>query len=112
MLRILLIISFISTIAGCSVGKNSFSPTMKYSPEDLQHDFSIYEQTLHEAHPGLYWYTSKDTMDAYFEWGRKQLQDSLTEPEFRKVLNYVTSKINCGHTSVRSSKRYSKYVDL
>ena len=35
----------------------------------------------------------------------------MTEPDFRKVLSYVTSKINCGHTSVRSSKTYSNYLD-
>ena len=61
--------------------------------------------------PVIYWYTTKDSMDHYFEWGRQQLKDSLTEPEFRKVLNYVTAKINCGHTSVRSSKTYSNYLD-
>ena len=66
---------------------------------------------LEEHHPGLYWYTPKDSMDYYFHEGAAQLKDSMTEPEFRKVLTYVTSKINCGHTSVRSSKPYSKYLD-
>ena len=50
-------------------------------------------------------------MDYYFNWGRQHLKDSMTEPEFRKLLSYVTSKINCGHTSVRASKAYSKYQD-
>src|SRR5687768_17338695 len=35
----------------------------------------------------------------------------MTEPEFRKVLSYVTSKINCGHTTVRPSKKWAKYSD-
>jgi hypothetical protein len=50
-------------------------------------------------------------MDHYFKWGEQQLKDSMTEPEFRKILSYVTSKINCGHTSVRASKAWSKYQD-
>ncbi len=50
-------------------------------------------------------------MDYYFKWGHAQLKDSMTEPEFRKVLSYVTSKIDCGHTSVRASKAWSKYLD-
>ena len=79
--------------------------------EQVQKDYSIYQNVLEEAHPGLYWYTSKDSMDYYFKWGKQQLKDSMTEPEFRKVLSYVTSKINCGHTSVRASKAYSKYQD-
>jgi hypothetical protein len=50
-------------------------------------------------------------MDYYFNYGKEHLKDSMTEPEFRKVLNYVTAKINCGHTTVRSSKKWSKYSD-
>ncbi len=77
----------------------------------MQRDYGIYEHILEEAHPGLYWYTSKDSMDYYFKRGRQQLNDSLTEQEFRKILTYVTARINCGHTSIRSSKAYNKYID-
>lgn len=110
-MRILLILVCGAFITGCGVSKSSFSPAKKYSSEKLQKDYSIYEQILEEVHPGLYWYQSKDSMDYYFNWGREQLKDSLTETEFRKVLAYVTAKINCGHTSVRASKFYSRYID-
>ncbi|PZR29528.1 MAG: peptidase S41 [Citrobacter freundii] len=110
-MRHLLTLYILIVLTGCGVAKSSFSPNRKYSPEALQKDYSIYRQTLEEAHPGLYWYTSKDSMDYYFEKGRQQLNDSLSEPDFRKVLAYVTAKINCGHTSVRPSKAYSKYQD-
>jgi Peptidase family S41 len=111
MRRSLILIITIALLTGCGTGRSSFSPNRKYAPERLQKDFSIYQQILEDAHPGLYWYTSKDSMDHYFNWGREQLQDSLTEGDFRKVLNYVTAKINCGHTSVRSSKKFLKYLD-
>jgi Peptidase family S41 len=111
MRRSLILFITIALLAGCGTGKSSFSPTKKYSPQRLQKDYSIYQQILEDAHPGLYWYTSKDSMDHYFNWGRRQLKDSLTEGDFRKVLNYVTAKINCGHTSVRSSKKFLKYLD-
>jgi len=96
---------------GCSAGKASFSASRKYSPGELQKDYALYEDILEAHHPGLYWYTPKDTMQAYFQWGREQLKDSLTEAEFRKVLSFVTAKINCGHTTVRPSKKWSKYND-
>ena len=98
-------------LSGCGVSSHSFSTSKKYSPERLQKDYNVYQEILEEVHPGLYWYTSKDSMDRYFSWGREQLKDSLTEGDFRKVLNYVTAKINCGHTSVRPSKKYANYVD-
>jgi hypothetical protein len=66
---------------------------------------------LESHHPSLYWYNTKDSIDYYFSWGQQQLKDSMTEPEFRKVLAFVTSKINCGHTSIRSSKAWGKYND-
>lgn len=97
--------------SGCSVNNHSFSPQKKYSPEQLQKDFSVYEGVLEEAHPGLYWYTSKDSMDHYFSEAKQQLKDSMTESEFRRVLSGVTSKIGCGHTAVRTSKAFAKYRD-
>ncbi|HKO78913.1 MAG TPA: S41 family peptidase [Chitinophagaceae bacterium] len=110
-MRILLILFCGALATGCGISKSSFSPAKKYSPEKLQKDYSVYQQILEEAHPGLYWYQSKDSMDYYFHWGKEQLKDSLTETDFRKVLAYVTAKINCGHTSVRVSKKYSRYID-
>jgi hypothetical protein len=50
-------------------------------------------------------------MGYYFNYGQQQLKDSMTEPEFRKVLNYVTAKINCGHTSAGSSRGRLKFND-
>lgn len=98
-------------ISGCSVSNSSFSPYKKYSPEQLKKDYAVFRGTLEESHPGIYWYTSKDNMDNYFAWGENQLHDSLTEEEFRKTLSYVISKINCGHTVIKSSKAFSKYRD-
>jgi peptidase S41-like protein len=104
---------FIATVVltGCGTAKSSFNPQKKYSPRELQKDYDVFQGALEESHPGLYWYTPKDTMDHYFDWGRQQIADSLTEPQFRKVLSYVLARMDCGHTTVRSSKKYSKYLD-
>lgn len=98
-------------LLACGGAKPAFFPYQNYSPQQLQRDFQIYQETLEEAHPGLYWYTSKDSMDAYFQWGKERLKDSLNEPEFRRILAYITSKINCGHTAIRSSKQFLKFQD-
>jgi hypothetical protein len=107
----MILIVLLVILSACGTNRVAFSPSKKFAPRDLQKDYNIYQHLLEEAHPGLYWYTNKESMDQYFNWGRSQLNDSLTEPQFRKVLTYVTSKINCGHTSVRSSRRYSHYLD-
>jgi len=95
----------------CSASRHGASPNRKYSPAELQKDYTVFRSLLEEKHPGLYWYTSKDSIDYYFDWGQQQLKDSLNEPDFRKVLSYIISKIGCGHTSVSSSKRYSRFLD-
>lgn len=104
----LLTILFFSS---CSVSKSSYSPTKKYSPEQLNKDYTILRGAMEESHPGIYWYTPKEEMNKYFDWGREQIKDSLNEEDFRKMLSYVVSKINCGHTVTRPSKSFIKYRD-
>ncbi len=110
-MKIYAVILFLFALAGCSASRSGFSPDRKYAPAQLQKDFSVYRHILEEAHPSLYWYTPKDSMDLYFSQARRQLTDSMTETEFRKLLTLVTARINCGHTSVRPSKQYSRYQD-
>ncbi|HWR33531.1 MAG TPA: S41 family peptidase, partial [Chitinophagaceae bacterium] len=111
MRRILICFLLSAILFGCGVSKKTFSPYQKYSSGQLQKDYQLYQDILEKYHPGLYWYTSKDNMDNYFAWGKGHLKDSMTEPEFRKILNYVTAKIDCGHTTVRSSKNWNRYMD-
>lgn len=96
---------------GCSAGKRLYKPGHLFSKKELTKDYTVFEKILKEKHPSLYWYTAKDNMDEYFRWGKAQLRDSMTEYEFKKIISYVTSKINCGHTSVRSSIRYRRITD-
>jgi hypothetical protein len=98
-------------LGSCSASKSSFTPSKKYSPEQLNKDYTIFRGALEESHPGIYWYTPKNEMDSYFDWGKSQIKDSLNEEDFRKVLSYVISKINCGHTVTRSSKAFMNYRD-
>jgi len=101
----------ITILSSCSVSKSSFTPSKKYSPEQLNKDYAIFRGALEESHAGIYWYTPKNEMDNYFEWGKSQINDSLNEEDFRKVLSYVISKVNCGHTVTRSSKASVNYRD-
>ena len=111
MRRLLILFSVPVILLGCGINKSAFTPGKKYSLQQLDKDYTVYQNLLEQHHPGLYWYTSKDSMDYYFKWGQQHLKDSMTEPDFRKLLTYVTAKINCGHTSVRSSKAWNKYSD-
>ena len=87
------------------------SPDKKFSPASLQEDVEVLQGVLESHHPGLYWYQSRD------EWNRKlqgvyqELNDSLTELEFRKKLRQLVSSIRCGHTNIQSSRSIQRNND-
>jgi hypothetical protein len=95
----------------CGTSKMAFRPDRKYAPEDLQKDYRVFRHVLESWHPSLYWYTSPDSMNYFFDEGYAALKDSMTESQFRKVLSYVIAKVRCGHTSVSASRAYSRYLD-
>ena len=98
-------------IWSCGTTKGSFDPDQKYSPAQLQRDYGLFRHILEDLHPSLYWYQPKDSMNYYFDQGYAQLNDSMTEPAFRTLLSYIIAKVDCGHTSVRSSRAYSRFLD-
>lgn len=112
-MRILYMILFVVATAGvgCSASRQSFDPQRKYPASKLQKDYRIFRSVLEESHPSLYWFTPKDSMDYYFDKGYNHINDSLTELQFKNILSYVVSKIHCGHTAVKYSRKYNRYLD-
>ena len=51
------------------MSNKGFSPDRKYSPEELQKDYRVFRGTLEAWHPSLYWYTTRDSMNYYFQCG-------------------------------------------
>ena len=97
-------------LAGCASVRN-YNPSKKFSPAEMQEDYHLFRKILEESHPGLYWYTPRDSMDYYFAEGESRLKDSLPEYKFRNVLSSVAARIRCGHTSIRPSKAAARYAD-
>lgn len=104
----IIICSFI--LVSCSVSKN-YNADKKYPKEKLQEDYTLLRNILEKKHPSLYWYTSKDSMDYYFDEGYKNISDSMTELQFGwKILAPLTNKIHCGHTSFSMSKGWNRFI--
>ena len=101
----------ICLLASCSSSRDTFNPQKKYSSAALQADYTLFRRILETAHPSVYWYTSKDSMDYYFDQVYKTLDTPMTEIQFREQMAYVISKVDCGHTTMKASKAYSKYTD-
>ena len=108
--KIILVLAGFCFLVGCASSR-PFDPARKIPKEQLQKDFQVFRHVLEEGHPSLYWYTSKDSMDHFFDLGYARITGPMTEPAFRMLLSYVISKMNCGHTSSRYSRTYSRYLD-
>ncbi|MBS4066330.1 MAG: hypothetical protein KGZ74_17350 [Chitinophagaceae bacterium] len=94
--------------SSCAVS-NQFTPEKKYSPQELKEDIQLMEQTLRRNHPSLYWYSSKEEIDASFQRAYGQLTDSLNENGFKNLIAETLFPIRCGHTSVRHSSQWNGY---
>ena len=111
MLRLILsfLVCILFAFSSCRVGLSKYSPTQKYSTDVLRKDYRFLRKVLEAKHPSLYWYTSKDTLDFYFNQQYDLIKDSMTEETYVwKVLSPLIAKIRCGHTSVLMSKKYEK----
>ncbi len=100
----------IGMISSCSVSRN-YNPDKKYDKELLRQDYTLLRNILETKHPSLYWYTSKDSMDMYFDAGYNAIKDSMTELQFGwRILAPLTHHIKCGHTSFGMSKGWNKFI--
>ena len=80
-----------------------------YSVAQLRADFTLLQNALQEAHPGLYRYYPRDSVLRWFEAARQQLTRPLTELQFRRVVEPAIDRLGCGHTDLFASKAFSKY---
>ncbi len=86
----------------------NYTFNQKTAAPKFREDLVILKQILEANHPSLYWYTTKDSLDYYFNSTVSSINDSLTEVQCRNKVAFVLSKIHCGHTAVRFSKDFTK----
>lgn len=83
--------------------------TQKHSPAQQKTDLAIIKTSLEEAHPGVFWYISKEKFNQEFDSLSNQLTDSLTSLEFYRKAAPLVSSIKCGHTRlVYPGLKYTK----
>jgi C-terminal processing protease CtpA/Prc len=98
-------------LTSCGISRNaSFFPERKFAAEKMKEDFSVLRDIYEKAHPGIYWYTAKDSMDYFFDKGFASIKDSMTEPQFKNLLSQTIQYVQCGHSSVKYSRNYDRYL--
>jgi C-terminal processing protease CtpA/Prc len=109
--RIYILLLLGTAIVGCGVSRSGrFMPDKKFDKAAVFEDFTDVKNALYKYHPSLYWYADSQTVANAFNNGLASIKDSMTEPEVRNLLNETIASIRCGHTSVRHSKSYTRYL--
>ncbi len=105
-----LIVLTCNLLFSCVASKN-YSPAKKFPQAELREDYSVLRKILETKHPSLYWYTSRDSMNWFFDKYYQSIPDSMTEQQFAwHILAPLVDKIHCGHTSVGSSRAYQRWA--
>lgn len=89
------ILSLLILFIACSQAKT------QYSPDEVQADIEYLREQLETYHPGRYRYTSKEDMEALFEEAKQST--GLNDMGIYRRVNYLLSKVGCGHTRARMS---------
>lgn len=100
-------LGFIFCLMSCAVSKQ----LPKTSAQQSKNDIILLHKILEADHPSLYWYSTKDSIDAAFSEAINSITDSLTHLQLKNKIAAVVSKIRCGHTAVRFSKKYTKQLE-
>lgn len=103
---------FVLLISSAQTHAQNFGPPLPKMPANaLKEDIRTLKKILEANHPSLYWYTSKDSIDYYFEQTLRGITDSLHEVDYKNRLAKLIATIRCGHTTVRFSKAYGKIAN-
>lgn len=94
-------------IGYCLVAGHPVIAQHNLASEQLRADFRLFRQALQEAHPGLYRYNTRESMDSLFRQTEMRLDRAMTQQEFYQVLVPVVAKIGCGHTKLHPDNNWT-----
>jgi hypothetical protein len=102
------LLSFCTSIVHAQTD-TTYNPNHLYQPQALHADLAFLKSVLQEAHPSLYRYTTKDSLDACFAAADAQLNRPMTEIDFWLIATRYVAAIRSGHTVIAPSSRDVKW---
>jgi len=87
----------------------AYDPAARHPAAQLRADLAYARRALEEAHPALYWYTPKDSLDRAFARAEAVLTHPMAEPECWRLFQQLLVRVRCGHTRVQHSAAYRSW---
>lgn len=92
------------------LSQKRYSINKKYGAAALKYDATILKDVVLKMHPAVGIYKPKSYYENLFSDFISNLNDSLTEKQFRIKLKEVLNELHCGHTEVMYSKAFYKTI--
>lgn len=83
-----------------SIYSQDFGGFPKIEKEKLQRDLDLLYQGLNKFHSGMYWYTSKDSVDFAFQQAKSKISTDLNILEFHKIVAPLIALSREDHTDI------------
>ena len=71
-----------------------------FSINQLKSDFVFFRTVMENAHPSLYRYLPKDSVNRYFDTTFNKIDQPLTDVAYWKLLQNILAKVGSGHTTL------------
>ena len=94
-----IILSF--CLSGHFLFAQDFGDLPKIEKEKLLADLDLLYQGLDQFHTGMYWYTSKDSVDNAFDEVKKKITHDLNVLEFHKLIAPLVALSREDHTNIQ-----------
>jgi hypothetical protein len=73
--------------------------TENLKPSELLEDIEYLQDALYQIHPSPFRYSPKDSLDAYFENLRADVNKGLSKLAFQRRVSAIFTKVGCIHTT-------------
>ena len=94
-----------------SLNAQDYGTLPKIPQTALLRDLNILQEGLENFHSGLYWYTTKDSIDEAFDHARHMVTEPLNELEFHRLIAPIIGLTREDHTNMILSDRTSEYIE-
>ncbi|WP_019987999.1 S41 family peptidase [Rudanella lutea] len=106
----LLTLLFIGLPYWVSAQSDEYDPYRLYTPTQLQEDLAVLQRAFVQLHPGLYRYTSPDSLNLAYRQAVAQIDRSMHDVEFGLLLRPYIGRVRCAHTGLSISKERQRYL--
>ena len=103
------LLCFLSICLCYGLYAQTFDVNRQFEVKSLQEDFQIFKTTLQEAHPSLFRFIDKNTLEQKFDSIYQQIDQPLTTLDFAKQLSFLIAQIQDGHTSISHTNDFWEY---